>query len=147
MFKELSTLLQLLPFEAPRPAFEAAVLQENVLGKRTISSRKRTLEHLLSLYGLDPSIPVFRFLRHFWRLDPTGRAQIVLVAAGARDPLLQLGTDFILPLRWANGIAEPHSRNLSPTVSAAGLAIKCGEVWHRTSHRRLLKRGFLLAGR
>jgi hypothetical protein len=66
MFKELSALLQQLPLEAPRTAFEAAVLQENVLGKTTISSRKRTLEHLVSLYVLDPAAPVFRLLRHFW---------------------------------------------------------------------------------
>ena len=106
MFAELSTLLQHLPLEAPGAAFEGAVLQENVLGKTTISSRKRTLEHLLLLYGLDPSIPVFRLLRHFWRLDPNGRAQIVLVAARARDPLLDLGTDFILPL----SVGERYSR-------------------------------------
>ena len=99
MFKELSILLQRLPIDASRTAFQEAVINDNVLGKTTISSRKRTFEHLVSLYVLDPTAPIFRLLRHFWQLDATGRPLICLVAARARDNLLQLGTDFILPLK------------------------------------------------
>jgi len=98
MFAELLTLLQQMPVDARRVDFGEAILRENVLAKSTISSRKRTFEHLISLYALDPVVPVFRLLRYFWRLDPSGRPLIALVAARARDNLLQLGTDFILPL-------------------------------------------------
>src|SRR5205823_2094857 len=88
MFAELSTLLQHLPVDARRVDFEEAILRENVLAKSTISTRKRTFDHLISLYALDPVVPVFRLLRHFWGLDPAGRPLIALVAARARDSLL-----------------------------------------------------------
>ena len=107
MLREISTMLEQMPPECARSAFEKAVVQDNILGKATVSSRKRTFEHLVSLYALDPAVPTFRLLRHLWRLDPTGRPLICLVAARARDSLLQLGTDFILPLALGTQYDRP----------------------------------------
>lgn len=96
MLQEISFLLSELDESTDRAEFTEAVLSGNVLSKSTASSRKRTLEHLISLYGLDPALPLFRLLRHFWRLDAAGRPLILLVAARARDPLLQLASDYLL---------------------------------------------------
>ena len=40
MLQELETLLAVVPAEAPAKAYRAAVVEENVLGKRTLSTRK-----------------------------------------------------------------------------------------------------------
>src|SRR5208283_666538 len=96
MLDEISTLLSQLPRAEDRNTFLEAILVKNILSKSTSSSRKRTFEHLVSLYVLDSRVPLFRLLRHFWRLDPSGRRLTVLVSARARDPLLQLGSDFLL---------------------------------------------------
>lgn len=99
MLGEISSLLAEVGGNRDRQDYADAVVERNVLSKSTASSRKRTLEHLISLYALDGHVPVFRLFCHFWRLDVGGRPHIALVLARARDPLLQLGSDFILPLR------------------------------------------------
>ena len=96
--KELAILLNQLPQARDKTTFSQAVLEGNILSKSTASSRKRTFEHLVSLYGLDVRLPIFRLLRYFWNLEPFSPRLVMLVAARARDPLLQLGTDFLLPI-------------------------------------------------
>jgi len=98
MLQEMSVLLDQIAGAAGRPVYEESVCSGNILSKSTGSSRKRTFEHLVALYGLSPEIPHFRLLRHFWALDVAGRPLVLLVAARARDPLLQLGSDNLLRL-------------------------------------------------
>ena len=98
MLEEIMTLLMQAGVGREKREYAQAVNDRNVLSKSTVSSRKRTFEHLVSLYALDRNLSTFRLLCHFWELDSQGRALIVLVAARARDPLMELGTGFILAL-------------------------------------------------
>ena len=98
MLGEITSLLTQTGVGCGRSDYAQAVTEENVLSKSTASSRKRTFEHLVSLYAMDRKVPIFRLLCHFWELDLQGRALILLAAARARDPLLELGTEFILAL-------------------------------------------------
>jgi hypothetical protein len=70
MLQELETLLAAIPADAPAKAYRAAIVEENVLGKRTLSTRKETASRLTALHGLDPSKPLFRVLRRLWAVDP-----------------------------------------------------------------------------
>ena len=47
--------------------FTKAIVEENVLEKPTLSSRKKSLRHLVELYGMDPSKAMFRI---FWEFGP-----------------------------------------------------------------------------
>ena len=38
-----------------------AIIDQNCLGKQTVSTRKLTCQRLSELYGLDPSIPLFPY--------------------------------------------------------------------------------------
>jgi len=96
MLDELVLLLDTIPDPiAPKQAYLAAIRDDNCLGKRSVKSRHLTAKHLMSLYGLDPAIPVFRTLRFFWPRDEAGRPLLALLCAYARDPLLRLSAPFI----------------------------------------------------
>ena len=87
MFKELDLLFEDQEQAAPREAYVSAIIDQNCLGKQTVSTRKLTCQRLSELYGLDPSIPLFRILRYLWQVDETGRPLLALLTALARDPL------------------------------------------------------------
>jgi hypothetical protein len=73
MLAELSDLLAVVPRDERRPAYAEAIIQENVLGKQTVSNRRLTNQRLGELYGLDPSLPIFRVFLRLWDVEPEAR--------------------------------------------------------------------------
>src|SRR5262249_32608166 len=73
MLAELRDLLDACPAGATRDEYRQAILAENVLRKKTLSTRRGTAQRLRELYALDPEVPLFRLLRFFWDRDPGGR--------------------------------------------------------------------------
>jgi hypothetical protein len=96
MLDDLTVLLDRVPFQAIKDGYLSAVLEENVLGKPTRSTRERSAKRLSELYALDASCPLFRLLRHYWTVDRAGRPMLAFLAAAARDPLLRQTTPFVL---------------------------------------------------
>jgi hypothetical protein len=99
MFDELSALLTAVPPMAARKQYATAIIDENVLAKPTLSTRKLSNQRLGELYGLDPSIAVFRVMRRLWDGDAQSRPLIALLCAVARDPLLAGTAKAITDLR------------------------------------------------
>lgn len=98
MLAELSDLLEGTPATTDRAGFAEAIIEENQLGKQTAATRRLTNQRLGELYGLDPSIGVFRVIRRLWPHDQKGRPLVALLAALARDPLLRSTADTVLGL-------------------------------------------------
>lgn len=98
MLAELSDLLAVVPRAERRPAYAEAIIQENVLGKQTVSNRRLTNQRLGELYGLDPSLPIFRVFLRLWDVEPEGRPLLSLLCALGRDPLLRTTAAAILGL-------------------------------------------------
>ena len=98
MFKELDLLFEDQEQGVPREAYVSAIVDQNCLGKKTVSTRKLTCQRLSELYGLDPSIPLFRILRYLWQVDESGRPLLALLTALARDPLLRITSPSILQM-------------------------------------------------
>lgn len=96
MSTELTELLEAVPADAGRDEYAAAIIEENALGKATASNRRSTNQRLGELYGLDPSIPVFRVLLRLWEIDQPGRPLLALLTALGRDPLLRTTAGTIL---------------------------------------------------
>ena len=99
MFKELELLLEDQEPNALREAYVSAIINQNCLGKRTVSTRKITCQRLSEVYGLDPSIPLFRILRYLWQVDENGRPLLAFLTALARDPLLRVTSTTILQMQ------------------------------------------------
>lgn len=89
MVADLSELLLHVPANSEHETYRHAIQDENVLGKKTASTRLWAYTKLRELYGLDPRLPVFRALRLLWDADSEGQHLLALLAATARDSLLR----------------------------------------------------------
>ena len=96
MLAELELLLAHASPELTMPEYRQLVVEENVLGKPTRTTREHTVRKLKALYGLEPQLPVFRTLVQLWPLDQQSRPLLGFLAGYARDPLLRLATTVVL---------------------------------------------------
>ncbi len=98
MLDELSAVLANCHPDASRSDYAVEIVEHNLLGKRTASTRRLTNQRLGELYGLDTDVPLFRLMRHFWAADDRGRPLLAILTALARDPLLRATTPLVLSL-------------------------------------------------
>jgi hypothetical protein len=126
MLRELTLLLATCPPGTPKQDYVAAILEDNVLSKRSNSTRHRSLRYLRELYVLDPASPVFRTLRDLWCLDPEAQPLLALECALARDPLLRATAPTVLALpegapvdaaMLAKSVTERYPNSYSPPVA------------------------------
>jgi hypothetical protein len=96
MLSELTALLSSVPVGAPSAAYREAVVENNVLGKTTDSTRKKSLRHLKEMYGLEEKIPLFRALRRFAEIDPASLPLLAMQVAWSRDTLLRATSAAVL---------------------------------------------------
>jgi len=125
MTSELSLILDGLPADSVAERYRQAIVDDNLLGKATRSTRLKAAGHLTSLYALDPSKAVFRLLRHFWVADQVGRPMLAYLAASARDRLLRESSDIVLgcprgqrldAFMIAQALSERHPARYRPTT-------------------------------
>lgn len=90
MLAELGEIFSAVPAEGSREDYWRAAIEDNVLGKPSMVTRRSTVKHLAELYGLTPAEPLFRNLRRLWPQAGLGRPMLALLCACARDPLLRL---------------------------------------------------------
>jgi hypothetical protein len=83
---------------APKETYRQAIIEDNCLGKRSGTSRALSYEFLVRLYGLDPRLTILRGLRYLWSRDEAGRPLLALLCAYARDPLMQVASEYLLDL-------------------------------------------------
>jgi hypothetical protein len=96
MLRDLSLVLDGVSLDATASRYREAIVEENLLGKATRSTRLKTTEHLTALYALDPAFALFRLLRTFWETELAGKPMLAFLAAFGRDSLLRDSTDQIL---------------------------------------------------
>ena len=140
--EELRVLLASRTIPSTESAYRVAIVEQNLLGKPTVSARRITFERLRELYGLDPSMLVFRALKDLWDADVRAQPMIALLCSTARDPILRALTPFILnlhigvtntphefaeeadhqfPGKFVASSRERLGRNVSSTWEKAGL--------------------------
>lgn len=86
MLAELTSVLAAVPVGANALDYRAAILQRNVLGKNTDSTRKESLRRLRELYALDEARPIFGLLRMLHAIDASELKLLAVQVAWARDP-------------------------------------------------------------
>lgn len=98
MVADLIAVFAHVPERAARAAYRAAIVDDNLLGKHTVSTRIEAFERLSALYLLDPSKAMFNGLRWYWKQGPESRPMLALLTAVARDPLLRATAPTVLGL-------------------------------------------------
>ena len=92
MLAELGAVLANVPPGSAAADYREAILDRNVLGKTTESTREKSLRHLRELYALDESTPIFGLLRRLHATDAASLPLLAVLVAWARDPLLRATT-------------------------------------------------------
>lgn len=143
MLADLRQLLDAYPPGTPRVDYQEAVVDENLLGKRTASTRKYTFQRLSELYAIDPDVPVFSLLRRYWEADEgDGHPLLAMLCALARDPILRMTAPPVLDLEpggafekatLEKAIAEAAPDRFSPK-SLAKIARMTGSSWTQSGH-------------
>lgn len=106
MLAELSMLFMRCPLTSPRADYVKAVVDENCLGKHTLSTRQLTFQRMTELYGIDPSVPIFRLMRLFWDADEKAHPLLAVLAAMARDPLLRATAPVVFGMKIGDEVAR-----------------------------------------
>ena len=142
MHAELSALLAACGPDSNREDYLAAIIEDNVLGKSTASTRKLTAQRLAELYALDRAVPLFRLLRRVWDVDSAGQALSALLVAQARDPLLRSTAASVLSLKPGDSfdretMAEALRKNTRDRLNAATLekvVRNAASTWAQSGH-------------
>lgn len=94
MVSDLATLLDSVPHGAPEE-YRGAILEENVLQKKSASARSKTNEHLRALYFLDKENPIFSALSTLAAKDTESVPLLALLCGATRDVLLRSTAEFV----------------------------------------------------
>ncbi len=106
MLAELTMLLAAMPADATAPDYRSAIVVDNVLAKRTESTRKLTAQRMSELYALAPRVPVFRILRELWDASEEGRPLLACLCANARDPILRITAPPVLQAELGERVSK-----------------------------------------
>jgi hypothetical protein len=93
MLTELSAVLMNLPQGSGTADYRDAIVDRNILGKTTDSTRQKSLRHLRELYGFDEALPIFGTLRKLYAIDAESLGLLAILVSWARDPLLRATSD------------------------------------------------------
>jgi hypothetical protein len=98
MLKELKLLLDACPPGTTYEEYRDAIVDDNVLLKKTLSTRKESFRRLRELYVLEHQALLFRALRDLWGESPDAHPLLALLCAAARDSILRESARLILSL-------------------------------------------------
>jgi len=106
MLLEMRALFRAMPLSVTTERFAESIIEENVLEKPTLVSRKKSLRHLTEIYGMNPCRALFRVLWELGHEDLESLPQLCLVCAYARDPQLRHSFELIRTLRLGEMLAR-----------------------------------------
>lgn len=98
LLADLSSVLAACPPSCSQDDYRQAVVEDNVAGKDSLSSRQRTFRYLREMYLLELDDPTFRAMLRLWAREPLGRPQIALLMAAFNDRALSATSSGVMPL-------------------------------------------------
>ena len=140
MLRELVSALEGAP-GCRGDGLEQAIVEANLLGKRTGSARRLAFSHLNTLYGLTKPWPVQAAMLRLWQFK-AGRPALALLCALAREPLLRATARTILQAPPGTSVCGPDLENTlraaypgrySPNMIQS-LARNCASSWTQSGH-------------
>jgi len=138
---ELAVLLRTVPEGSEQRDYEAAIVDDNVLGLRTASSREWRFQTLRRLYGLTPGSVLFRALRDLWG-EPEAQPLLAGLCAMTRDTIFRATAGLIVTLAPGDDVAsdafvEPIEKRFPGAYQAktiSTIAQKAYASWGQTGH-------------
>ena len=142
MVDDLTTTLAAVPSTAGLSEYESAIVERNVLGKESLSTRKKSAAYLRQLYSFDPMNPTFRVLRELWSNDIDGRPMLAMLCAQAHDPVLRATSDIVLdtpfgaPFSYTEITEAVHNRfpDAYSEKTARSMGQNIASSWAQSGH-------------
>jgi len=142
MLSELNAVLAYVSQGAGAADYREAILQWNVLGKITDSTRQKSLRHLRELYALNEAIPIFGLLRKLFAMDAESLPLLAVQVAWARDPLLRATTQPIMDASEGDSVATASlAQSLKATfpnqyseLNQSKIARNASSSWAQSGH-------------
>jgi hypothetical protein len=142
MLKEITRLLISTGTAGQLEDYTRSVIDRNVLGKATESTRQKTFRHLRELYALSSEVSIFLVYRELMQIDPQSGPLLSLLIAWARDPLFRATTPAVLnatvgdrvmsgDLQQAVADAYPHQYSEN---NLGKIARNAGSSWTQSGH-------------
>jgi hypothetical protein len=142
MLKEITRLLASADTRAGTEDYRRLVLSENVLGKRTQTTRQETVRRLRELYALSSKVPIFLLYRELMKLDLQSAPLLSLLIAWARDPLFRATTPAISQASFGESVssddlqqslteAYPHQYS---AITIGNVARHAASSWTQSGH-------------
>ncbi|WP_394227585.1 hypothetical protein [Paracoccus marcusii] len=123
-------------------ALKASVVDDNSLGKTTVSTRRLTYRHMSSLFGLVDQPVLTKVLFKLWSADREGHRLLALLVSLARDPILRdtatvvlmgsVGQNLQRPL-FETALSSAHPNRFSEKMTRS-LAQNCASTWTQSGH-------------
>lgn len=142
MLAELRLLLAACPPDATPEDYRGAVFDDNVLLKKTDSTRHSTFRFLRELYLLDPKAILFRALRDLWSEDIEAQPLLAMLCAQVRDPILRATSHFVLqipegaavtPEMLSDAVKSKLPNRYSPIILAK-IGRNAASSWQQSGH-------------
>lgn len=142
MLKELRLLLEACPPTTDRETYRSAIVDENVLLKRTVSTRGESFRRLREMYGLDMGLTVFRALRDLWNEQPEAQSLLAVLCATTRDPMLRASAQVVLDAPVGSQVtSQMISRSIDDqypgrlnSTTLANIGRHTASSWTQTGH-------------
>ncbi len=142
MVDELVKLIASCNANATLEDYRKAIIDDNVLLKKSSGARDESFYRLKQLYGLDSSNIIFSVLRELWVYSTSSHGLLSLLCAIARDPILRSTTSLVLETPEGTSlsakdfervVSENFPGRLSPkTVASVGRNL--ASSWTQSGH-------------
>ncbi|MFN8475030.1 MAG: hypothetical protein U0822_22795 [Anaerolineae bacterium] len=141
MLRELRQLLAACPPNADMEQYRTAIVDDNVLLKKTLSTRRESFRRLRELYALHPAVLLFSALRELWDADVEAQPLLALLCSSARDPILRATASVIsIPLgspvnphMISKATSEAFPDRYNPTM-LANVGRHAASSWEQSGH-------------
>lgn len=140
--RELGVLLDAVPADAPEEEYERAIVEDNVLGLETATSREWRFKTLRRLYLLNPGTILFRALRDLWGTDSEARPVLAGLCAMTQDTVFRATAELISRLNVGDEVAatdfiapiEEQFPGAYQQITIETIAKKAYASWEQTGH-------------
>jgi len=143
MIDELRLLFQYCPdLNTSLERYDAAVIEENCLGKVSMSARKLTSGYLRTLYSLDSGKPPFRAFKTLWLKKDCNQNLLAMQCASNSDIVVHNSTDYFLAKKLDETITTETTQTWVETtypnrfseVSACSVAKDLNSSWAQAGY-------------
>jgi hypothetical protein len=139
---ELEVVMDSVPLGSDQHAYEKAIVDHNVLGLKTTTSREWRFKTLRRLYLLSPDSVLFRALSDLWAGDPEAHPLLACLCAMSRDTIFRSTAGFITGLAMGDEVkhldfVEPIEEQFPGAyqeTTVATIAKKAYASWAQTGH-------------